>query len=335
MLINWPMDILTRNSGSKRVLINKPNEITPRSNLKKDPNTGMLKVLDPEKIKICNCTVYPEHKEQGHFHYYCRDFGGNYHIYGRRQNVNGTYTDIYDELDRLILPEIPHDTVIGGELIWPGHPDSEVPTAIKNYGNELRFKAFSIPIHKGTLLQHVSYDCSSGLLNQYFHPELQVFRGTPIKLGSKQDTAIVLQNLLVEAKKKKFEGWVLKQSGNLGWWKLKGLCEADVFITGCKASNSETQSGMITSVTIGCLGQDGKVVNMGSVTGFNLYEKSIMTNAYYSKKRFGNCFQDKYLGKVLRVVYQEIAGKGKLKHASFDGWREDKIDIECTMDQFQ
>lgn len=329
----WPMDILTRDAGDRRVLINKPNEITPRSNMKRDPEDGMLKIVDPDKIKICNCTVYPEIKEQGHFHYICRDFGGNYHIYGRRQNVNGTYTDLYDELDQLVLPHLPHETVIGGELIWPGHPDSEVPTAIKSFGNELVFKAFSIPIHKGALLHNASYEMSTGLLNQYFHPEMQVYRGTPIKLGSKRDTAIVLQNLLVEAKKKKIEGWVLKQYGNLGWWKIKGLREADVFITGCKVSKSDTQYGLITSVTIGCMGPDG-VIDMGSVTGFDLYEKGKMTTAYRQKKRFGNQFETEYHGRVLRVVYQEIAGKGKLKHGVFDGWRDDKIDRDCMMEQF-
>lgn len=333
-MIPWPMNLLTRQAGERRVLVNKPKEITPRSNLKIDHDDGMLKIVDPRKIRVHDIVVYPEVKEQGHFHYICRDFGGNYHVYGRRQNVDGNYTDIVDKFSEEFLPYLPHETVIGGELIWPGHPDSEVPTAIKDHPEELQFKAFCIPINKGKDLSDCTYIDSCRLLNQYLIPEMQVVRGSAIPLRSEKDVAVVLQNLIVEAKKKKIEGWVLKEAGNSGWWKIKGVKEADVFVTGCKVSKSDTQFGMVTSVTIGCMGPEG-VVDMGAVTGFDLYEKNQMTEAYRTKRRFGNQFEIKYHGRVLRVVYQEIAGKGKLKHGVFDGWRDDKIDIDCPLSQFE
>jgi len=332
----WPMSILTKEAGQSRKLIVKPVDICPRSNFRPDAD-GHLRVVDVDKIRLHDTTVAIEVKEQGHFHYYCRTLLGEYRMFGRRTNVDGEYTDIIHKLKEMKLPGLPKGTVVAIELIWPDHPDSEVPTAIKDHPSLLKMVALGVPIQAG--IKH--FDCDedyktarrrmNGILPPEFHPKRLGF----IKLGDKFETAEILEYYLKFAKNSGIEGVVFKEFGYDGWWKLKGVKEADVFITGFKVSDSETQYGMVTSVKIGCMQiiqGNFEIKEMGNVTGFNLEEKDEMTGAY---NIHGDAETNPYWMKTLRVLYQEIAGKGKLKHGFFDCWRDDKDYSECTMEQFR
>ena len=330
----WPMNLLTCISGEHRRLIVKPIDVSPRENFRPD-SKGILRVVDIDKIKIHDCVCVPEVKEQGHFHFYCRSKQGEYFVYGRRQNVNGYYIDIYDKLKAMKLPGIPKETVIAMELVWPKHPDSKVPTAIKECPEELRMRAFGIPIYQGALLfgpTSLPYNRGRRLLQNILPPESLVESLPPVEFGDKFQSAKMLESLLQLARQKGWEGLVLKEKAYDGWWKLKGIREADVYIHGFKISESDTQYGMVTSVSIAVYDEHNrKAIDMGSVTGFTLEEKQKMTDAYRSH---GDSDTNPYMGKVLRVLYQEVAGKGKLKHAFFDGWRDDKSYWECSKEQF-
>lgn len=332
-LIPWPMNELTKEAGQSRKLCTIVQDITPRSNIR--PDNGKLRIIDVDRIKLCDCTVYPEIKEQGYFYFYCRDMDGIYHFYSKRQNVLETYTDSFHKIEPMKLPGIPCGCVIAGELIWPNHPDSEVPTAIKECPEELAFIAFGVPIYANrnlTELNTLSYTKSRSLLKNIFPPEAISKTEKPIELGTKFETAVVLEKLLAIAKEKKIEGWVLKAYGYRDWYKLKGLQEADVFITDFKISKSDTQYGLVTSVNIACFDNNKHRRDMGSVTGFSIEQKEELTKEY---ERVGDSPANKFIGKVLRVVYQELAGKGKLKHGFFDGWRDDKSFHECSISQFE
>jgi len=333
----WPMNILTKEAGQSRKLIVKPVDICPRSNFR--PNAdGHLRVVDVDKIKLHNTTVAIEVKEQGHFHYYCRTLLGEYRMFGRRTNVDGEYTDIMFKLCKMKRPGLPKGTVVAIEVIWPGHPDSEVPTAIKECPQELKMVALGVPIQAGIKYFDCDEDYKSaqrrmnGILPPEFHPKRLGFK----KLGDKFETAEILEYYLKFAKNAGIEGVVFKEFGYDGWWKLKGVKEADVFITGFKISDSETQYGMVTAVNIGVVESivydEITIRNMGSITGFDLEEKDKMTGAY---NIYGKSEENPYWMKPLRVLYQEIAGKGKLKHGFFDCWRDDKIWDQCTMEQFK
>lgn len=336
-MVQWPMNVLTRQAGDTRKLITHPVEITPRVNLKPDSN-GKLLIVDRTKIKIKNVVLYPEVKEQGHFHFYCRDASGNYSMIGKRPSVTGKYIDILDKFTAQgrQMPPIPEETVIATELIWPDHPDTDVPTGLKECPNQLKVRGLGLAIYKGLNLheENISYNNGRYLLDKVFPEKWLVEKFEPITFKGEMHSATMIEALLIRAKKYKIEGFVLKEKAYSGWWKLKGCREGDVFITGCKISTSDTQYGMVTAVTIGCMGPDG-VINMGSVTGFTIDDKIRMTQAYRQETRFSNNFEKNYLGRVIRVVYQEIAGKGKLKHGFFDGWRDDKIDRDCGIDQFR
>jgi len=331
----WPMDILTIESGERRKIINSVKDITPRSNIKPD-NNGILRIINNDLIKLSDTVVYPEVKEQGHFHFYCRDKNGDYKMFGRKQNVNGYYIDIYNKLSDMKLPGIPKETVISIELILPNRPDCQVPTAIKECPAELKIKALGIPIFNGVNLTknpHIlDYNKSRKILSNILPPEMLCESYSSIELGDKFNTAKILEDFLQKAKEKNIEGWVFKEKGYSGWWKLKGLREADVFITGFKVSESDTQYGLITAVEISCFNKNKNRIGMGSVSGFNMYQKDLLTKEF---QRVGDSPENKYIGKVIRVVYQEIAGKGKMKHGFFDSWRDDKHFTECSIEQFE
>lgn len=323
----WPMDVLTKASGDGRKLITKPIDITPRDNIRPDEN-GTLRIVNCELIRVQDIVLYPEVKEQGHFHFFCND-QGTLAMYGKRLNTELSYPNIIDKLGAVKLPYIPTDTVYATELIWPGHPDTEVPTAIKEHPEELKVVVLGMPIYRGRLMTDASYTYAREKLYENCEDFL-VKRFPALELGSKQHVAAVMEMYLEDTRRLKIEGIVLKEKAYSGWWKLKGVKEADCFITGCKVSKSETQFGLVTSVTIGVLkDEDGEVIEMGSVTGFSLDEKRKMTDSYRAGK-----FDNDYIGKTLRVLYQEIAGKGKMKHGFFDGWRPDKDLMECKADQF-
>lgn len=330
----WPINLLTIEAGQKRRLLVKPIDITPRENIRPD-NSGILRIADVSKIKQCEKLIYPEVKEAGHFHFYARDAEGSYGVYGKRENVDGYYIDIFDKLNTMHLPPIPLETVVSMELVWPGHPDCQVPTAIKNFPHKLQMKAFGVPIYKGTDLQgskSLAYPKARSLLSSIIPPEMLVDMFMPRLLTDKYTTKIILEDLLKIARKRKIEGMILKEAGYAGWWKLKGIKEGDAFIIDFYVSDSETQYGLVTSVEIGCYATDGSIKGLGSITGFDIETKKEMTAAY---NRYRDCSNENpFMHKVLRVLYQEIAGKGKLKHGFFDGWRDDKTEEECQVEQF-
>jgi hypothetical protein len=326
------MHLVTRTAGDSRVVRVKPIDITPRANIRPD-ESGVLHIIDPALIKVRECTLYPEVKEAGHFHFYSRDKGGNYSFFSKRQNVLGTYTDLYPKIRRMSLPELPKASSFAVELIWPEHKDTEVPTAIKNCPEELRIRALGVAVFEnvcniGDL--SMGYIRGREILHSVFCREDIVQSFPSVNITSREQAAGILERFLRLAKVKGIEGYVFKQSSYAGWWKLKGTREADVFILKSIISNSETQNGMVTSVEIGCYDDNGEIVPMGSVSGFPMDIKKQMTEAYN-----GGFWVKKYYRKVLRVQYQEIAGRGKMKHGFFDGWRSDKGPAECMYSQFE
>lgn len=329
----WPMNILTRASGEKnRVLLVHPKPAVERKGIRRDKE-GKLRIIDPKaiKIKLPNIVI-PELKEAGHRHIFGRCADGKYVCYGRRLNVQNTYTDIWPKIQSMPHPKLPKETAIDFELVWPGHHDSEVVTAIKECPEELCMRCFALPIEKGIsyIGEQLDYIQGRHRLLQYVNKANVTKRYKPISIG-KDNAKEVLEYLLNAAENMKVEGFVLKVFHCAEWYKLKGIQEADVFITGFKVSTAETRKGMVTAVKVSVW--DGKEQKyIGNVSGFNFEEMEAMTKAYNKYKE--DSFANPYMGKVLRIIYQEMAGQGGLKHAFRDCWREDKNSFDCSIGQF-
>lgn len=329
----WPMNLLTKPTGEKdRALIVHPKPAVERKGISRIK--GLLTITDPKAVKIKDGIYIPEFKEAGHRHFFCRGAKGYYHMYGRRLNVNQTYTDIWPKLKGIDYPELPLETVVDMELLWPGHHDSEVTTAIKECPDQLVMRCFSVPIYKGVLLiEEDTEDWVHGRirLHHVVGKERCVKAYKPITIAG-DNKKFVIQILLRIADHKGFEGYVLKEFANRNWWKLKGIQEADVFVVGFKISNAETRKGMVTAVKVGVYDDNKKMKKIGNVSGFNLDEMEAMTEAYI---KYRDDIKNPFLGKVLRIRYQELAGRGGLKHAFRDCWRDDKSPNSCSINQFK
>lgn len=336
-MLTWPMDILTKEAGSTRKLIVKPHSLIGRDNLVLHGNQFVIS--EPERLPFTYpVELFVETKEQGHFHYLCCDKQRKISVFGRRLNVDGEYADIGPDLiDRAQLPYLPPETVLAIELIWPGHPDSSVPTAIKECPEQLEIKALAIPIYKGKVQfgkSSLSYQEGRRLLEWMIGSDPSPgyscveCHGT-VNWRNARDAALGLQTLLSDAKSMGIEGYVLKEKHYDGWWKVKVIRDADVFVTKFNISDAVTRTGLVTSVDVGVIDVDGTITDMGSVSGFDLDEMEKMTKAYEK----GECGSE-YYHRTLRIIYQEVAAKGKLKHGFFSGWRLDKDWQECSMEQF-
>jgi len=334
----WPMNLLTKPVGEKdRRLIIHPKEAVLREGIRRTPE-GNLYIKGPEFIKIPDKVYVPERKESGHRHIWCRDANGNYHLYGRKLNIKKTYTDILPKMTHVGMDfkwgELRNSTAIDLELVWPGHPDSEVTTAIKECPHQLHPYFFAPLIIEGRLL--IGKDSPTWIegreILRRFVPSTSMTKGyKPMYIAGDKKLAL-LETMLNIADHNKFEGYVLKGAACDDWWKLKGLNEADVFVIGFKVSDAETRKGMVTAVHIGVLDKEGKIKNMGNVAGFNLEMMGEMTEAL---RKYGRSpAKNPFLMKTLRVIYQEVAGKNLLKHAFFSCWRDDKNWESCSIDQF-
>ena len=296
--IEWPMDLLTKEAGETRKLVVKPKSLVGRNSL--ELSDGSFLVKNPGGIKFWYPSrVYVETKEQGHFHFLARDSEWKYHVYGRRLNVYGEYADIYDKLEAAPLPEIPPETVLAFELVWPGHPDSSVPTAIKQCPEQLRAIALGVPIYCGRVqfgITSIDYLPGRELMEKMVGAENCVEYLGYEDVSSPEDLGQLITGLLLKAKEECTEGYVFKTMHYVGWWKLKVIRDVDLFILDFKISDAETRTGLVTSVEVGVMDVDGSIASIGSVSGFELEEMERMTNDMAG-----------YKNRVLRVIYQELA----------------------------
>lgn len=330
----WPMNVLTVPKGSKsRAMRCHPKDAVKRSAL--EVIGGQVRITDPSGVRLNHSgEMYAETKLQGHRYVYARREDGEYVLFPRGLTVDNVYNDRYAQIvtGGMSAPGLPYGTAVDCELIWPGHPDAHVSTAIAKCPDKLRLKAFAIPIHIGMSLFDVPYSYGRVVLEKTVRENYRVPVGKKISIPEDDNIIRVLEGLYSLAREEKVEGYVLKGGHYFDWWKLKGVHEADVFVLGFKISEAETRYGMVTAVEVGCVNEKGSIIYMGNVSGFDLDEMEEMTSAY---KRHRDRKSNRFMFRPLRVVYQEMAAQGKLKHGFFDSWRKDKLMNECLTGQFE
>lgn len=334
-MIEYPINIVTVSTGKSRKLLVKPVNAVKRDGI---TIVGGNYIVQSGEIKLKPGKYFIETKEQGHFHFYAKNAENEYTFFSKREGVDGSYRNLWElENFRLQmkkrLPFLPGNTAIAVELIWPGHQDSQVPTAIKECPEELRVRALAVAINEGKLIMGTDLDYMQGrrILRQYFNNDDIVQLHGMLEVDSAENTALQLEKLLLTAREKRIEGYVLKQYHYNKWYKLKGIQECDAFVTDFKRSKSDTYDGMVTSLLIGMY--DGEeIVEVGRVSGLNDILKSEITRAL---EQYGRTPENEYYHRCLRVTYQEVTVNGNIKHGFFDGWRDDKSPHECTMEQLQ
>lgn len=336
--IEWPMNVLTKSTGKRRRLISAPDAGVKRESIQP---SGDGFVVKPDGVLLpAGRRYFIETKEQGHFHYFARNIDGEYSMYGKRETVCGNYRDIWPLVEKGLkdkLPGIPPETAFAIELIWPGHQDSKVPTAIKECPEQLEIRALAVAIYKGVLIAGTDMGYTRGrrILKHCFesHQIVELHGAIDIEYGDAERNAKVLSYWLERAKLEEIEGYVLKSAHYSGWYKLKGIRECDAFVIGFKISESDTYYGQVTSLELGMWDEDAqKTIPVGRASGFPDELKNQLTASY---KEHGTEVTNPFMFKACRVTYQEIGTRGGIKHGFFDGWREDKSSEDCLLEQLQ
>lgn len=201
------------------------------------------------------------------------------------------------------LQNLPPYTSVDGELIATNQPSSYVKSALLK-GEPVEFHPFCIPYLEGKSCKHHSPDWSIKMFEK-----LRWHHVDHWELSGDETEDLILS----WAKKRGYEGFVLKKYNYDGWYKVKVLNTVDCFVTalvpGIRA---------VGSVRVAVF-DNGNVVEIGTVSGFSNDELYAL-----SKNDFG---------RVLECQCQGVASRGKLRHARFVRWRDDLERIDCTMEK--
>lgn len=231
--------------------------------------------------------------------------------YGRSPDSIGVWRNKWDKLPPHIQ-NIALDEWLDGELIWPGHDDSELVTGWNEHPAELKYIAFALPEQYETLYPHQHLDsiASKGIAVPVTHefPERPRYRD-------------VWEDLKVELNEKAkacgLEGWVAKEELKYPiWWKLKVTRTYDLIMTGWNISTRGKHKGQCKSIQGSVLGEQGEYIEIANVSGMN------------DEIRYG--VTDSDIGRVFEVEANLLAGQGRLRHPRFLRWRDDKVATECT-----
>ena len=262
--------------------------------LKKFPRAKPL-----SSSKQVTMPVFIEEKIDGHRLQLCRG-----EAYGRSLSAEGYWINKWGSLPDKIkskAPKIPVD----GEIWWPGKEASDVATGLKDRNDELRFIGFRVcnkemyPDEHLKMIEDMGIDTPFSLFIDYYLPLPNI------------------NSLLDMAKKRKIEGWVIKEKYKsvFKWWKLKVSKTYDVIVTGFNIGTAGRYKDRIASIR--CSVYDGEdLIEIANVSGmkdnvrFNLINKDI--------------------GRVIEVEANLFASQGRLKHPRFKRWRDDKNAKECT-----
>lgn len=229
--------------------------------------------------------------------------------YGRNLDVIGQRKNWWNNLPNHIK-SLAKDFPIDGELIWPGHEATDVPTALKAVNPELQFIGFRIVGQIGIPHEHTLRIQELG----FQVPQL-------LALSYLTIDELKELNLKKMAIANDWEGFILKEKYTVPtWWKFKVEDTYDLVImdiTWPTAGKYKTK-GWIKSLKCGTHVK-GELIEIANVSGM--------------KEEVRSKISEKDIGRVIEVKANLFASKGKLKHPRFIRWRDDKNDKDCEIDR--
>lgn len=223
-------------------------------------------------------------------------------------------TDITQQLythQTYLFGHIPVGMIVLGELVVPGHPCSEVKSALANDPSRLEFRSFAIErmpgVHQSILTEAPLDEVEACLKDWGVRPLPFIV----LKDGWNPD------DVKAWGEDQGGEGVMLKDGNLLNWRKLKRNRTIDLVIRDQKDGKGKFV-GLIGALVCGLA--DGTIVaNVGGMDDATRVELSLNWESY--------------VGRVIEVRYQEIGAKGRLRHPRFVQVRDDKHPDECVADQ--
>jgi ATP-dependent DNA ligase len=228
------------------------------------------------------------------------------------------------------LKEIPHiqafcdwlppDTALDCELVYGKHP-TEVKTAINEQSPDLTLTMFAVPFWKGEDLRTIDIEELEDIWDMVLEQISLAGVYCPQVPESRIYEVIDSEMLRLEAAREKLEGYVVKKAHYTGWYKIKPVKTVDCFVYGTTRSTSPTHFGDLKAIQVAVL-DNGRPQVIASVgTGFT---------AEFRERNGKNL-----IGRVCEIQYDGLAQQGKLQFPRFLRWREDKVPLQCTMEQLR
>lgn len=206
----------------------------------------------------------------------------------------------------LKLPK--HNAYIIGELHTPDGFATDVPNFVKEQ-KPLTFTPFAIPWYNLVpSIQQYPLDTINLLLAKLG------FTPPETLLVQKSGGSVPIDDipyLLEQARKHKFEGWVLKNAHYAEWYKLKLARTADLRVVGITTSTSATHYGNMKALIVAT--SEGRVVaSVGSG-----YDESF-------RQKPG-----RVLGRIAEIEYDLLGADGRLRFPRFLRFRDDKNIVDA------
>jgi len=177
------------------------------------------------------------------------------------------------------------------------------------------FHAFGIPVFKGEDERKL-----------YFHNAMELLEHLGFTVPEWEEISPYEDNIkqfyLERTIEQKIEGFVLKGEEQYSqWYKIKPVHTCDVVITGTKPGNNSL-IGYIGAIECS-VWNNGKLTAIAWVSGMNMDMREDLSDMDDSGL---------LVGRIAEIKYTDF-GEDRLWHPRFLRLRDDKPDVECTMDQ--
>jgi len=172
----------------------------------------------------------------------------------------------------------------------------------------LCFMPFAVPFWDKTDLS----DTSLGFIENMLKNSTGLKLAPYFPLNDEYDT---FEQLCDDATMLDIEGWVLKNRNYFDWWKVKPQKTIDCIVTGFKDGNGKYLGGVGALKVSAYI--NGRLVEIANVSGM-------------SDDVRWEINEKEDLGRIVEIEYQEVGNGGRLIHAHFVRWRDDKPAEQCS-----
>lgn len=217
------------------------------------------------------------------------------------------------------LKQIPPMSSVDGEAYVQFGNAGDAAHAIAECLPALEFMPFAVPWWNNSFYPYASLKTTSEGLKKAIGLKLAPF----FSLLEDDDEEL----LLSDAVNLGIEGWVLKEANYYGWWKVKPTKTVDAIVTGFKDGRGK-YLGAVGSLLVSIYYFDRYTGKDKPISECELIEVARVSGMDDVTR--WDIDEDKDLGRVCEVEYQEVGNGRRLIHPRFVRWRDDKPEDQCV-----